>query len=231
MPTYPPCASLSLICETCNSSQSRANCAQYCSSTCDAGYNTSCKSAQSFCRIASQLIEGHADVPAVASPSCYSKDEFIHKAWTAKYWNDLRERFKKASGLGLVQKQGNVPIASPAVKSDNSGAANSHPQNSLITADKYNEVIRMMNAFNQSLPTVKKDDVIKAAHAIALVNGTANAKFNINVCDICNAGGQRVGGCGQPCACFCGCPCSCPCPCSNPTPAPSPKSGPKPVRP
>ncbi len=217
MATYPSCISNSQICNNCYASQSCTNCvdgsgSHPCSAFCNSGCNTKCNSCQTFCQLSVENINNHSDVPSY-TPTCAVQDEIISKNWTAKYWNDLQTRLKKAATLGLVQTQGSIPSSTPAVQDTNLGTATSHPANSLIDAKKYNEMIAMMNFFRQSLATVNAEDVIKAAMAKRLNDGAAGARFNVAVCDVCNVTGQNRNDCNCSCQCSCGCSCNCTCAC------------------
>lgn len=218
MAYYPSCISDSQICNNCYASQSCTNCGSSnsphsCSSFCNSGCNTICNSSQAFCSIGIENINSHSDVPKY-TPVCQVKDEIIIRNWTAVYWNSIRTRLLKASTLGAKQPQGAPPAFTNAAASPPPQLV-AHPPESLITAEKYNQVVDNLNHFGAALTKVAKEDVIKAAHSVALNTGNTNAKFKSNVCDVCNAGSENRNNCNCACQCSCGCDCGCGCNCSS----------------
>lgn len=97
---------------------------------------------------------------------------------------------------------------------------NTHIPNSLVVAKKYNEVATKINRFHQNVATVVGHadndigDVIRGAHAAALVNSYNAATFNPTVCDVCNVSMENYPNCDCNCPCPCSCNCGCACPCS-----------------
>lgn len=218
MATYPSCISASQLCTFCYASQSCTTCANRnsdgnpCANYCNSGCNTRCDTAQTFCNLGVQTINNHTDVPNFPA-GCLVKDELIFRSWTATFWNTLRTQLTNASKLGLVKKQGTIPASTAAVADPCNDV---HPANSLITAEKYNQVIAMLNFFNQNLPKVNQFDVIRASHALALQTGYNSGTFNKDVCDVCNVGNENRNSCNCSCACSCSCTCACSCSCACP---------------
>lgn len=182
-------------------------CAVYCNQPC----NTVCVTVQAYCSIGRQLITSHQTVGAYPPPPCMVKDEFIFRNWTAKYWNGLIDQIDTAEMMGETKCQEVGPAATYAAPDP---CNNTHVPNSLVTAEKYNQVVAKLNRFNLNLATVNVGDVIRGTHAQALHNGHADATFNTDVCDVCNTEGQNSPKCDCDCDCPCGCPCGCTCPCS-----------------
>lgn len=184
-----------------------APCAVWCNSSC----NTVCDSVQAYCSKGRQLITSHGTVGAYPPPACMAKDQFIFRNWTAEYWNGLIDQLDTAEQMGETKPQGTGPVATPAAPDP---CNDTHIPNSLVTAEKYNQVVAKLNRFNLNIATVNVGDVIRGAHAVALHEGHASATFNTDVCDVCNVSGQTSPKCDCWCGCACSCPCGCDCPCS-----------------
>lgn len=192
-----------------------------CSAYCDSNPNTVCNKSQAYCEIGHQLIKNHKDVGAHPEIKCTAKDEFIFRNWTAEYWNSLIDKMDTAEIVGLVHAQGSL-IDPEHVTPDPKNVP--HPAGSLVTGDKYNEMVSVMNRFQAGLDVVQGAskvgcmgaDVIRGAHALAIVNGYAQAKFEGTVCDICNGHSETnpTCSCNCPCPCSCSCGCDCDCNCS-----------------
>lgn len=196
------------------------NNADTCSAWCVVSCNSVCDTAQAYCSIGHEKINSHSDVGAHPAISCISKDEFIFRNWTARYWNSLGDKLDTAENVGYTENQGVTAAHSVAVADP---CNNNHPGGSLVTASKYNEIVKKLNRFHLSLGSVKGAaqvgcelaDVIRGAHAAALVNGYNSATFNPGVCDQCNITGQTNPTCDCNCDCPCDCNCGCSCGCSN----------------
>lgn len=232
------------VCKVCNwtNKYSIGNCnastAQTSQSTC-ATCNTVCQaSKQAYCTIHSQYIKDHADVGPY-DEICHAKDEFIFRNWTAAWWNDYQDDLLTADRVGKRQPhEGGVSFPDGRAVAD--PCNNNHPSGSLVTAKKYNDLANGVEKFpGASVPKVKGSaevgceaaDVIRASHALALKTAYNNAKFKVNVCDVCNTASQftfscscncscscsctcgttDAGGCSRGCGCSCGCSCGCAC--------------------
>lgn len=223
MTYYPSCITDFQICNFCYASESCLNCNdgnswRQCSNYCNTGCNTICITAQTFCNLGVETVVDHADVTPKTLNGCWQKDEFIFRNWTASFWNTLIKSITDAAKLGVVQNQGTPPGATQAVADP---CNNTHPANSLVTAEKYNQQVARINFFNKSLSTVigaaqvgcENADVIRGTHAMALKNGYETMKFNKNVCDVCNVPEQNRNSCNCSCTCSCACQCGCDCDC------------------
>lgn len=214
------------ICSSCYASQSCTTCSdanspQACSAYCNTGCNTVCVAIQNFCSIGIESVYDHSDVGNQTFP-CLAENEIIIKQWTAIWWNSYLDRLDSIynipgnnSGEGAKQPNPGInrvrAVASPPPQTA------AHPANSLITADKYNQIAGTLRNVNAAVDDVAQNDVIKHEIAEALQSGWENATWNSEVCDICNAAAnQNANNCN--CSCNCTCPCSCPClcPCSCP---------------
>lgn len=191
-----------------NSTTNPAACSSYCNSVC----NTVCNTVQAYCSIGVQYIRSHGDVGAHPAISCTAKDEFIFRNWTATYWNSLIDKIDTAEQVGKTVKQGAGTTATRAAADPQNVT---HVANSLVTAQKYNQQAQKISRFNVTVAQVNKDDVIRGAQAKALVDQYNNARFNTNVCDVCNASGQTNPTCNCDCPCACSCSCGCACTCSG----------------
>lgn len=238
MATYYPCPeSANTLCKLCNTVQSNPSCCtsassknnsnqqKGCDTYCNSGCNSVCNSIQTICKLHDQYIKNHPDVGAYPG---LSRDivggpegDIISQIWTVEYWNSLINQLNAAERVGRAVKQGNNKSAKTATST------------APITAEHYNGLRDKICNFNTSYEKVAKNEVITAAKANAIRNGYNSAKFNSNVCDVCNAGDQSIhAGCNCNCSCACSCPCGCSCPCScscscscscqcnNPAPAP-----------
>lgn len=115
-----------------------------CATYCDSSPNTVCTVKQSYCNIGREKINTHSDVGAHPAIACTKKDEFIFRNWTAKYWNSLIDKLDTAEVVGRVSEHGS--ILDPAhVTADPQNYP--HPAGSLVTAAKYNEIVKMLNNF------------------------------------------------------------------------------------
>lgn len=200
------------VCTICNSNSPHVqpNCSGSSNSTaCGAcvACNTVCVDQQAYCLISRENINTHGDVGTYTN-ICMAQNEIIIKQWTAAWWNDLQDDLLTANTVGKTQSQGASLTMTPAVASPPPQNA-AHPANSLITAEKYNQIIRGLNAFNQTINEATQNDPIKAARALAFQTGFNAARFNSGVCDVCNASAQSHFNCS--CNCTCSCECSCPC--------------------
>lgn len=215
MATYPACISDGQICTFCYASESCETCANEdsgpnpCETYCNSGCNTMCDAAQTFCYNGVLQTILHTDV-APYPDCCTVKDEIIHRNWTANFWNQIRNAMMITSELGIVKNQGSIPPSDAAVADPCMNAP--HPDGSLITAEKYNQVADMINFFNEAVAHVNMNDVIMGAHSLALKTGYEAKTFNMDVCDVCNAGNENRNNCN--CSCACSCTCTCPCDCS-----------------
>lgn len=201
------------FCTNCNTNQGAPSCRQVdpCP-TC----NTVCTGCQSYCQLGYQLIQNHGTVNEYRDPGCMQKDEFIFRNWTADYWNTLQRMLLTADVMGEKQSQnGGVSFPNgPAAPDPNN---ETHIENSLITAKKYNDVAIALGKFSSSVSQVVGvsdndiGDVIKGDHAKALSKAYKAAVFKNNVCDICNGGGYQHASCScnSACQCYCSCYCSC----------------------
>lgn len=190
-----------------NTSGRGVSCSAYCNSSC----NTICNSSQAYCSIGRQSITSHGDIGSAPQPGgSTATDQLIHKAWTAQYWNSLIDKLNAAEGLGRQSRQGS---SGSATKVSADPTNSTHPSNSLITAEKYNQIRQKFAGFSASYPAVNAGDVIKSSHAEAMKTAFQRARFKTSVCDICNAGMQHAGSCGCNCSCSCDCNCGCSCPC------------------
>ena len=239
--SIPSCTSNAQICNKCytaqnpsnactsSSSSNSSNNEQACSVYCDTGCNTSCLTSQAYCSLNHQLISSVAgsypikEVCGASNESCgYSQYDRIDTTWSATNWNSLITQIEKAENAGEKVSQGS------------GGTAKSAKSNEPITLEHYNDIITKLNHFkNTSLTKATRDnnqDIITATKANALRSGYNNANFSTDVCDICNAGNEAVGGtcgCNCSCSCSCNCGCSCPCNCSCPCGCSSPCSNPQ----
>lgn len=205
------------FCTNCNTNQSAPDCRQ--SDPCPS-CNTKCTSCQAYCQLGYQLIESHGTVKDYKDPSCMAKDEFIFRNWTAQYWNTLQTMLLTADKMGLSSPH-NAGVSFPNGPAAPDPTNSLHPQNSLITAQKYNDVAVALGKFSSSISQVVGvsqngvGDVIRGTHAVAISRGYHNAKFKTSVCDICNASGYQHAGCSCNSACNCYCSCSCGCDCAS----------------
>lgn len=220
--TAPACLNIaaSPFCKNCNTDQSRNCCTSSAGDnmatnyhTCDAICNScqnDCNTVQNYCGadLNMQLIIDHADTGQYPT-YCMVKDEFIFRNWTAERWNEIISNLQTAYALGRLQNHGTAPAmtdAAPDPKNE------THIPNSLVTAEKYNQVAAAINGFvGTSLPTVAVGDVIRGTHAQLQKEHYEKAKFNTTVCDICNTSAQFT---ECPCTCDCDCACDCSCGCS-----------------
>jgi len=213
------------FCETCNTSQDHNCCTSTgstngstdvwgCGAVCNSCQNV-CNSCQAYCQIGLEGIIQHGDVPPFPN-MCVAQNEIIIKQWTAANWNQIIANLKQAWENGRLKPHGPFPGAqNVASDAATTGASTVHVANSLITAQRYNELVTIINGLGGlSINAVAVDDVIKAAHAQALQNGYNQSTFNGSVCDICNVSGAQITSC--PCSCNCSCACSCSCGCSCP---------------
>lgn len=212
MATYYPASKVEDICNGCYASESACSKplngssqnSTYCG-TC----NVDCNTSQTFCGLGVQVISNHADVGTFGGFGA-TTDALIFEKWTASKWNELQQLYEKANSLGITSSQGGGFSFTRAV-SDRCN--NTHPANSLITADKYNQFSTAAAAFSSTIPTVTgvtKDNPgtpIRLEHSTALETGFANAKFKTSVCDICNVGTQH--NCGYNCQCNYNCSYNC----------------------
>lgn len=215
MTYYPSCITDSQICNKCYASESCQNCTDGsgnhpCSAYCNSGCNTICISEQTFCALGVEVTIDHADVKPYPQ-GCWEKDQFIFRNWTAEMWNNVLGWIDDTAKLGVEQNQG-TPPGHTKVNPDPDNVT--HVENSLVTAEKYNQMVAKINFFNQSLATVKQGDVIRGTHAMALKDGYEDKTFNQDVCDVCNVPDQNRNSCN--CSCVCSCSCSCNCTCSCP---------------
>lgn len=194
---------------SCNNSTNYASCSSYCVSSC----NTVCNTTQAYCSIGHELIQSHADVSTHPPIACTVRDELIFRNWTASYWNSLIDKLDTAEVMGKTQTHGAGPNATYAAPDPCNQIT--HPANSLVTAEKYNQVATKINRFHRSIATVNVGDVIRGLHAAALVSDYNAATFNTNVCDVCNTSGQTNPTCNCNCPCACGCSCTCSCSCGS----------------
>lgn len=215
------------FCATCNTSQDRSCCtstgsqnsgpnAHACASICNSCQNV-CNSPQNYCAIGRQKITSHADTKPFPT-FCMVTNEIIIKNWTAVNWNTIIANLQTAYGLGRLKNQGNAPKMTDVVGSPPPQSISQHPANSLVTAEKYNEIVAALKGFvGTSLSTVNVEDVIKGTHAKAQETNYNGANFSTSVCDICNSSPQFTScpcSCDCSCACDCSCGCSCPCNCN-----------------
>ena len=200
------------FCTNCNTNQSASSCKM--SDPCPA-CNTKCTSCQAYCQLGIQLIQNHGTVSDYVDPGCMVKDEFIFRNWTADYWNTLQDMLLTADKMGESSPHaGGVSFPNGRAVPDPENAP--HPQGSLVTAAKYNDVAAALGIFSSNIDTVvKDDDVIRGAHALAISSAYKSAKFKTTVCDICNGGGYQHAACSCNSACNCYCSCSCGCSCSS----------------
>lgn len=207
------------FCKYCNTSQkNNVNCKNS-SSNCSGCQtcNTKCTDKQNYCDYGYQKIFRHPDVGPYTD-ICMAKDEFIFREWTSEWWTDYQSDLLTADKMGMTHKMSNNPSLTQTTPDPTNVP---HPANSLVTADKYNELVDALALFHTSIPKVKgaaqvgceNADVIRASHALALKTGYNSATFDNTVCDRCNTSGNQVGGscrCGSACgACYCTCSCSC----------------------
>ena len=171
--------------------------------------NTICVQIQAYCNINHENINNHADVGKY-NATCEVKDEFIFRNWRSAWWNDLQDDLLTADIVGKTKNQGAGFSMTPTAPDPENAP---HPLNSLVTAAKYNEIVAGINAFNTSINSVKTGDVIRAAHAIAFHTGFDAAKFDTDVCDVCNAAVESHFNCTCNCTCSCSCSCTCSCGC------------------
>lgn len=191
-----------------NNSGKEYSCYTYCDTpTC----NSDCETAQSFCAVGYQLITQHPDVgDDYPMEKAIQNKTYIDELWTVENFKKLITWLNGAEEAGLTKKQGvshNVDI--PISGTD-------------ITADFYNDIRQKIMNFNvtdENYPSVKPGDNITAKRANAIKEAYESAKFNTNVCDICNTAEYYHPGCGCncSCSCSCGCSCNCGCPCSSNT--------------
>lgn len=217
------------ICTVCNATtmQRIGNCnsnsAQTSQLSC-ATCNTVCQATkQAYCSIDHENIEDHEDVGKYTSKTphqCEAKDEFIFRNWTADWWNELQDSYLTADKVGKTKAQDSgVSFSDGQAKPDPTNVP--HPQGSLVTAKKYNEISDAVSKFRTSLAKVKGSaevgcenaDVIRASHAVALRTSYQAAKFKTDVCDCCNTKVQWSVHCSCNCSCSCTCNCSCQCGC------------------
>lgn len=218
--TAPACLNIAAapFCQTCNTSQNRNCCTSRtsyngntnehdCSAVCNSCQNP-CNTVQSYCRLGIQSITAHADTHAYPT-YCEAKDEFIFRNWRATdVWNVIIDNLKTAYALGRLEHHGTAPTMTYAAGDPQNVT---HVANSLVTAEKYNQIAAAINGFvGTGLATVQVNDVIRATHASNQHKEYDAAKFNTSVCDICNVSSQFT---DCPCACDCDCACSCPCGC------------------
>lgn len=173
-----------------------------CSVYCDAQCNSDCETAQSFCSVDYQLIRKHPDVGDYPMKEANQNVTYIDELWTVANFSKLIARLDGAEKAGYKQTQG----ASYNVDKPVSGTN--------ITADFYNDIRKKIINFNVDYPSVKSGDIITAESANAIKEAYEAAKFNTNVCDICNTAEYYHPGCGCNCSCSCSCGCSCSCDCS-----------------
>ena len=198
------------FCTNCNTNQSEYGCHK--DDPCPE-CNTMCTSCQSYCQLGKQLIINHGTVNEYRDPACMAKDEFIFRNWTAKYWNTLQRMLLTADKMGETQTQ-NANVAFPNGPAAPDPRNETHIENSLITAKKYNDVVTALGKFSSNSEKVVGvsdngiGDVIKGDHAKAISSGYKAAKFKMNVCDICNGTGFQHASCSCNSACNCSCGCS-----------------------
>ena len=240
--SIPSCISDAQICSLCDTvqnpsdacistgSKNSSNNKSACSAYCNTGCNTKCNTAQTYCNLGYEFIKTVGgtypikEVCGASNEKCgYDQYDRIDTTWSAKNWNSLIDNIEKAEKSGSKSGQGSGGTATAAVS------------NKPITMSQYNEIVTKLNAFkNTSIDKASRlnnQDIITATKANALRNGYNNAKFKSTVCDVCNAGGEHIGGtcgcnCSCACSCSCGCPCPCPCNCSCPCGCSSPCSNP-----
>lgn len=201
------------FCTNCNTNQGAPSCRQV--DPCPA-CNTVCTGCQSYCQLGYQLIQNHGTVNEYRDPACMQKDEFIFRNWTADYWNTLQRMLLTADVMGEKQPQ-NGGVSFPNGPAAPDPKNETHIENSLITAKKYNDVAIALGKFSSSVSQVigvsdnDIGDVIKGDHAKALSKAYKAAVFKNNVCDICNGGGYQHASCScnSACQCYCSCYCSC----------------------
>lgn len=228
--SIPSCTSNGQLCTKCYSTQNPSNTCtssssqnsssneQPCSAYCNTGCNSSCNRAQTYCNLGYQLITSIVgnfpikEVCGASNETCgYSQYDIIGETWTATNWNSIISKIATAERAGTYGR-GNYNAPTPTRASSTQS-----DENNIITAEKYNQIVKKINQFNSSLSTVNVDNVITATRANALRTGFNNAKFSSSLCDVCNVGSENVGGacgCNCSCACACNCGCSCPCNCS-----------------
>jgi hypothetical protein len=199
------------ICVTCYTGQASCTKSQGCqtqAAPCASNCNTKCLTAQTYCNIGYQSISSHGDVGSFSGFKAPEKG-LIFKSWTAEKWNLLQKKFEAAMDVGQKVSQGvEVSFTRAAADPDNKD----HPDNSLITADKYNEFVAAINGFGGKLDeVVAKKTPIMLSHSTDLDNGFTNAKFKTTVCDLCNAGKQYS--CTYNCSCNYQCSCNHHCSC------------------
>lgn len=181
MPYYPT-IDMEDICKSCyNGSQvtrtkddcSKSNTTPYCGNC-----NTDCNTSMSFRSQGIINISQHGDVGSFTGFNA-TKNAVIKDVWTVEKWNNLQSLYKKANSVGHKQSQNASLSFTPATP------------NAAITDSLYNEFADAAEAFNTTINSVDKDDIITVALSNALEQGFAKSKFNNNVCDICNAGGEH----------------------------------------
>lgn len=235
-PNAPPCVNIAAggFCQTCNTSQDHSCCTSTtsrnnstnvypCGTVCNSCQNV-CNSCQAYCQIGRQSTTSHGDVPPFPD-FCVQQNEIIIKNWTAANWNKIIDNLREAWTVGKKRPHGSFPaVQKVASDAPTTGTSTTHVNNSLVKADRYNELVTIINGLGGTqINRVAVGDVIKAAHAQALKNGYNGSTFNPSVCDICNVTGAQITAC--PCACNCACPCSCSCGCGCPCSCSCPSGG------
>ena len=221
MATYYPCdETKSSLCTSCNTTQTVSSCctstsssnsstqAEGCSSHCNTGCNSKCNVCQTLCENNVEYIKQHADVGGYPGVQV-SQGWFIHENWTANFWKQLIDALDTAESVGKTKSQGSAKEVSDPVVGN------------AITASFYNDIRDKLCNFHVSYDKVQKDDIITAARANAIMTAYNNAKFDSNICDVCNSGDQSMHpscacNCNCSCSCSCNCGCSCPCECACP---------------
>lgn len=133
---------------------------------------------------------------------------FIHENWTVDFWKQLIDKLDIAETVGKTKSQGSAKEVSYPIE-DNP-----------ITYTFYNDIREKLCNFNVNYNEVKQNDLITAAVANAIQTAYNTAKFDSNICDVCNSGDQSIHpackcncNCSCSCSCSCGCGCQCQCQC------------------
>lgn len=192
-----------------NSGENAASCSSYCNTGCNCTCNSSNR--QTICVAHSQYIKDHADVGSFTwgdnTTTDIQKDDFIHLKWSKVFWDDLIDKLNTAEKIGDNSSQednsGSYSVAKPTREDP-------------IKYDFYNQIRTKLKNFNNipsSYSAVEKNQLITATIANSLKKAFNDAKFNPNVCDLCNANEHSGGTCNCNCSCSCSCTCGCSCPC------------------
>ena len=206
-----------------------------CADWCDAECNNLCEENQAYCYIEHQYIKDHGDVGGYNGSTSITSEDYIHKVWTADYWNTLINKLEVAGKVGFKGPMGSGPAVTANI---------GYPH--FQTASLYNQVEAKLSHFNASYDKVSVNDLITATLANAIGFAYNVATFSYSVCDVCDATGSQS---LQQCSCNCptcsacpecsACPscttcpsCSCYCAgcygctsCSSPPPPTPPSSG------